>query len=321
MHDHLFKNHPDAKRRKLNVLPENPEKRQEGQAVGPGRFPKWLHRKMPAGNALWKTQDILAENRLPTVCEEAKCPNLLECWSKKTATFLAMGNTCTRNCGFCDIGFSASPNPLDPDEPKRLAQSVKELGLQHVVITMVARDDLPDGGAKQLAAIMRFVRYENPGVTLEVLTSDFSGNEKALRLVLDEKPEIFNHNIETVRVLTPRVRHRATYERTLTLLKNAKNYAENCVIKSGLMLGLGENEDEVKETLADLNEAGCQIVTLGQYLQPNRQKLRVKAFITPEQFAAYAEYGKSIGINHVYAGPFIRSSYNAAAVFKMMSQK
>ncbi len=303
------------RKRRLNVLPENPDAKEEGKAVGPGRFPKWLHRKLPSGNALWKTQGILSEKRLPTVCEEAKCPNLLECWSKKTATFLAMGSTCTRNCGFCDIDFASNPKPLAPDEPLRLAESVKELGLKHVVITMVARDDLPDGGAAHLAAIIRAIREKSPTSSIEVLTSDFFGNPEALQTVLDEKPEIFNHNIETVRTLTPRVRHRATYERTLEILRSVRTYSPNCFVKSGLMVGLGESESEVQQTLQDLHDVGCQIVTIGQYLQANRKKLRVKSFVTPEQFESYAAYGKSIGIKHIYSGPFVRSSYNAASLF------
>ncbi len=315
MSDSRFENTPHVRRRRLNVLPDNPDVKEAGKAVGPGRFPQWLHRKLPKGNALWKTQNVLSESRLPTVCEEAKCPNLLECWSKKTATFLAMGNACTRNCGFCDIDFAANPRPLEPDEPLRLAESAKALGLKHVVITMVARDDLTDGGAAHLAAIIRALREKSPESTVEVLTSDFFGSEDALRTILNEKPEIYNHNIETVRELTPRVRHRATYDRTLNLLHSASRFAPGCFIKSGLMVGLGETDIQVKETIRDLHEAGCQIITIGQYLQPNRQKLRVKRFVTPAQFAEYAAYGKSIGVRHIYSGPFVRSSYNAAALF------
>jgi lipoic acid synthetase len=302
--------------KKLNILPDNPDQEDPNKAVGLGRFPKWLHRKLPSGNALWETQTILNAQRLPTVCEEAKCPNLLECWSKKTATFLAMGKECTRNCGFCDIQFSAAPKPLEEDEPRRLADSVQQLQLKHVVITMVARDDLPDGGASHLIKIIEAVRARQPGTTVEILTSDFNGNEVSLATVLSARPEIFNHNIETVRALTPRVRHRATYDRTLACLRFCRNHAPKVLVKSGLMVGLGESEDEIKETIRDLHETGCQIITIGQYLQPNRHKLRVKAFISPEQFANYAAYGKSLGIKHMYCGPFVRSSYNAAAVFE-----
>lgn len=304
------------KKTRLNILPENPENPSEKKAVGLGRFPKWLHRKLPKGNSLWQTHRVLEENRLPTVCEEAKCPNILECYSKKTATFLAMGKQCTRACGFCDIDFSAKPKPLEEDEPERLAQSVRTLGLAHVVITMVARDDLEDGGAAHLAKIIQEVRKQNPGSTVEVLTSDFCGNENSLDCVLEARPEIFNHNIETVRALSPRVRHKATYDRTLSLLRYVREKGKNLFVKSGIMVGLGETHDQVRETIRDLYEAGCHIITIGHYLQPNRHKLRVKQFITPENFEEYAHYGRSIGVPHVYAGPFVRSSYNAELFLK-----
>lgn len=305
--------------KRLNVLPENPEQKDPQKAVGPGRFPSWLHRKLPEGNALWQTQQVLNEHRLPTVCEEAKCPNLLECWSKKTATFLAMGKECTRNCGFCSIDFSVKPKPLDPEEPKKLAYSANQLGLKHVVITMVARDDLPDGGSSHLASIIEEVRKQNPKITVEILTSDFLGRFESLETVLKSKPEIFNHNIETVRSLTPRVRHKATYERTLSILNFASKQAPTIYIKSGFMVGLGETEEEIRETLHDLYLAGCQIVTIGQYLQPDRNKLRVKTFIPQESYQGWVDYGQSIGIKHVYAAPFVRSSYNAASLFTKMS--
>lgn len=310
-----FDDSPKVKGRRLNILPDNPDTADLSKAVALGRFPKWLHRKLPKGNTLWKTHGVLNEHLLPTVCEEAKCPNLLECYSKKTATFLVMGKECTRACGFCDIDFSAKPTPLEEDEPERIAESVRELGLKHVVVTMVARDDLPDGGASHLAKIITSVRTQNPGVTVEVLSSDFAGNEASIDTILSAKPEIFNHNIETVRSLTPRVRHRATYERTLSLLRYVHEKGEHILAKSGFMVGLGETENEVKETIGDLYEAGCTIITIGQYLQPNRHKLRVKSFVTPQQFEAYVQYGKQIGVKHVYSGPFVRSSYNAAAIF------
>lgn len=302
--------------KKLNVLPNNIQEEAPTQPVSLGRFPKWLHRKLPVGNALWETQKIINSQRLPTVCEEAKCPNLLECWSKKTATFLAMGKQCTRNCGFCSIDFSKQPKALEADEPHRLAASVKELGLKHVVITMVARDDLSDGGASHLATIIETVRSVNPQVTIEILTSDFNGNLTSLDVILKAYPAVFNHNIETVRSLTPRVRHKATYDRTLLLLRTIHEKAPHVLVKSGLMVGLGETEDEVKETIGDLKEAGCQIITIGQYLQPDPRKLRVKAFVHPDQFEAYASYGKALGVRHMFCGPFVRSSYNAAAVFE-----
>lgn len=306
---------PKVKPNRLNILPPNPEQRADESVVGPGRFPSWLHRKLPEGVNLWKTGDVLTQNRLHTVCEEARCPNLLECWSKKTATFLVMGKACTRNCGFCDIDFSKAPKELELDEPERVADSVKQLGLKHVVITMVARDDLEDGGASHLAKVIHAIKETTPNSTIEVLTSDFSGNLEALQCVLDAKPDIFNHNMETVRELTHRVRHKATYDRSLRILKYVK---ENSTIltKSGVMLGLGETEAQVQQTLNDLQSIGVTIVTMGQYLQPNRNKLLVKAFVTPDQFKEYELYGQSIGIPHMYCGPFVRSSYNAAEVFQ-----
>ena len=306
MKDERFASAPSVKSRRLNVLPENPDK----GAIG--RFPSWLHRKMPEGNSLWSTHDAI--DCLPTVCEEAKCPNLLECWSAKTATFLALGKECTRNCGFCDINFDAHPAIPDENEPMRIADSAKKLGLKHVVVTMVARDDLPDGGAAHIAAIIHEVKKI---ATIEVLTSDFSGNERALEVVLDAKPDIFNHNIETVERLTSRVRHKAQYERTLRLLQKASQ--SQTLTKSGLMVGLGEEIFEVEKTIEDLYNAGCRIITIGQYLQPNRRKLRVKSFVTPKQFEEFAAYGKKIGVPFVYAGPFVRSSYNAAAVFEALN--
>ncbi len=303
---------------KLNILPPNPEEKDSDKAVGPGRFPSWLHRKLPQGSNLWKTGEILNQNRLHTVCEEAKCPNLLECWSKKTATFLVMGKECTRNCGFCDIDFSKTPKPIEMDEPQRVAESVKLLGLKHVVITMVARDDLPDGGAAHIARIVAAIRKEIPDTTIELLTSDFRGSQDSLDIILESEPDIFNHNIETVRELTPRVRHKATYERTLEVLDYIKKHAKNSqlMVKSGIMVGLGEVEIQVKETIKDLHQVGCSIITIGQYLQANRHKLLVKSFVTPEQFKAYEEYGYSIGIPYMYCGPFVRSSYNANLVLK-----
>ncbi|MCH9634105.1 MAG: Lipoyl synthase [Chlamydiae bacterium] len=297
-----------------NILPPNPEANLSDGAVGPGRFPSWLHRPLPQGSLLSKTHDILKKGQLPTVCEEAKCPNLLECFSKKTATFLAMGKDCTRNCGFCDIDHLKNPPPLDPKEPEKIAEASKRLGLKHIVITMVARDDLEDGGASHLAKIIRAIKKNLPDATVEVLTSDFEGNKAALDTIIEAQPKIFNHNIETVRDWTPRVRHKATYDRTLEVLSYVKSKAPHVWVKSGIMVGLGEVDSQVEETLRDLKQAGCDIVTIGQYLQPNRKKLRVKAFITPDQFNHYTQFGQDLGIKSMYCGPFVRSSYNADLV-------
>lgn len=305
----IFSITPEVRKSRLPLLPPNPEQKDPESAVGPGRFPSWLHRRLPEGGTLFKTGALLEKNRLHTVCEEARCPNLLECFSRKTATFLAMGSACTRNCGFCSIDFAAKPQALDPDEPARIAESVKTLGLKHVVITMVARDDLEEGGATHLCKIVDRVRKENPESTIELLTSDFQGSRDAWLQAASCRPEIFNHNIETVRRLSPRVRHKATYERTLQFLRFLSS--QGLTVKSGLMVGLGETEEEVQESLRDLKEAGCSIVTIGQYLQPAKNKLLVKSFVSPETFENYREYGLKIGLRSVFAGPFVRSSYHA----------
>jgi lipoyl synthase len=301
---------------KPNKLPINPESYSSSQLLG--RFPSWLHRKLPRGSNLSHTQKILSQHRLNTVCEEAKCPNRFECYSNHTATFLALGKQCTRNCGFCDIDFSKSPKQPEVDEPNRIALCTQELGLKHVVITMVARDDLIDKGASHMAAIIRQIRIECKEVTVEVLTSDFSEDYTAIDLLLKEQPDIFNHNLETVEALTPRVRHKATYLRSLNILSYVKQSHKTQFIKSGLMVGLGETPEQVKKAIDDLKIAGCDIITIGQYLQANRKKLLVKEFITPEQFQKYADYGREIGIKQMFCGPFVRSSYHAHEVKELM---
>jgi lipoic acid synthetase len=283
------------------------------------RFPKWLHLPIFKGETLFSTEEVLKEYRLNTVCEEAKCPNRFECFSKKTATFLLLGKECTRACGFCEIDFSKTPKPPEEDEPQRVALSVKKLGLKHVVLTMVARDDLEDGGAFHVAKVIRAIRLENQNTTIEVLTSDFQGDTKSLDTILAEKPEIFNYNIETTRRLTPSVRHKATYERTLFILNYLSSSKLTMFVKSGIMVGLGESDEEVKETITDLKSAGVDIITIGQYLRPSRKKLAVKSFISPETFKMYEEFGKSIGVSHLYSGPFVRSSHNAEQIFERLT--
>jgi len=302
---------------KPNKLPINPESYSSSQM---GRFPSWLHRKLPRGSNLSHTQEILARHRLNTVCEEAKCPNRFECYSNHTATFLALGKQCTRNCGFCDIDFSKNPKQPEVDEPSRIALCTQELGLKHVVITMVARDDLIDKGASHMAAIIRQIRIGCKEVTVEVLTSDFSEDYASIDLLLQEQPDIFNHNLETVEALTPRVRHKATYLRSLNILSYVKQSHKAQFIKSGLMVGLGETPEQVKRAIDDLKTAGCDIITIGQYLQANRKKLLVKEFITPEQFQKYADYGREIGIKQMFCGPFVRSSYHAHEVKNLMTK-
>ncbi len=301
---------------KINRLPENPDQGDLTSALHVGRFPRWLHREVPKGAELARTQQVLRKHGLNTVCEEAKCPNRMECYAKKTATFLVLGKECTRACGFCDIAHAQNPSLPDPHEPLQVARSVQELGLTHVVITMVARDDLPDGGASHLCEIMRQVRSLSPECTLEVLTSDFAGNKEALDLVLGERPEIFNYNVETIRRLTPKVRHKATYDRTLEVLSQAKQSHKAQWIKSGIMVGLGETFEEIKETMRDLKEVGCDIITIGQYLQASPKKLKVTSFISPDQFQEWEQYGREIGVGHVYAGPFVRSSHNAKEILE-----
>lgn len=300
---------------KLALLPQNADPQSRGH------FPSWLHRSLPKGEGLLFTGEVVSQKRLHTVCEEARCPNLFECWSRKTATFLAMGKECTRACGFCSIQFSKEPKALEEDEPLRIAESVSELGLKHVVITMVARDDLPDGGALHMKKIVEVIRRHNPHTTIELLTSDFAGNKTAWDTIIEAEPEIFNYNIETVRELTPRVRHKASYERTLELLHYISSHKKSTSlkVKSGLMVGLGETVEQVKVTITDLHAQGVAIVTIGQYLQPKQGKLLVKEFVTPEQFKSFADFGHAIGIPYMYCGPFIRSSYNADEIVKAVT--
>lgn len=295
---------------RLNILPENPEQEKKG------RFPSWLHIKPPKGENIFQTNLILEKYNLNTVCEEAKCPNRLECFSKKTATFMACGKTCTRACSFCEIDFSKTPKMPDPQEPEKIAHSALDLGLNHVVITMVARDDLEDQGSSHIANCIQALKTIAPHVTIEVLTSDFSGKKELLDIVLNQKPHIFNHNIETIERLSPKIRHKAEYQKTLSVLKHAKDSQKTVFVKSGLMVGLGETIDEVKQTLVDLHSVGCDIVTIGQYLQASQRKILVKEFVNPETFKLWEDFGKEIGLKHVYSGPFVRSSYNAESVFK-----
>jgi len=284
-------------------------------------LPAWLHRNLPGKIEYSVTDNLISEKRLSTVCEEAKCPNRFECYSKKTATFLLLGKMCTRACGFCEIGFSKAPPLPDPEEGDKVAQSVKALGLTHTVLTQVARDDLEDGGASFIVDIIAKIRALNPGCTIEVLTSDFAGNLNALDVIFSAKPDIFNYNIETVHRLTPKVRHKATYARTLETLSRAKQMLPESFIKSGIMLGLGEMDHEIDQTLIDLCNIGVDIVTMGQYLQPSKKKLLVKSYITPEKFKEWKIRGEAIGIPFVYAGPYIRSSYNASEIFSTLSKQ
>ncbi len=275
------------------------------------RLPAWLKVPLPSSSVFTRTRLLLSDLRLHTVCESAKCPNHWECWSRGTATFMIAGDRCTRACGFCAVD-TAKPLPLESDEPQRVAEATRRMGLQHVVITAVARDDLNDGGAEHFRKTIEAVRTLNPGITIEVLVPDFLERSWAIDLVLAAKPEIYNHNVETVRRLTPAVRHRATYDRSLAVLKLAKERAQAPLhTKSGLMLGLGETREEILQALQDLRSAQVDIVTLGQYLQPTLRHLHVQAFIAPEVFTELKREAEAMGFLHVASGPLVRSSYHA----------
>ncbi|MGA2245853.1 MAG: lipoyl synthase [Verrucomicrobiota bacterium] len=275
------------------------------------RLPDWLRIKLPTSDTFAQTRSLLEELKLHTVCESAKCPNHWECWDKGTATFMIAGDRCTRACGFCAVS-TAKPLPLEADEPLRVAEAARRMKLKHVVITAVARDDMADGGAAHFRQTIEAVRELSPHTVIEVLVPDFQDRDASIETVLAANPHIFNHNLETVRRLTPSVRHRATYDRSLSVLKKVKaKRGQSIHTKSGLMLGLGETENEIMVALEDLRAARCDILTLGQYLQPTLKHLPVVEFVAPEQFDALGRVARSLGFVHVAAGPMVRSSYHA----------
>ena len=275
------------------------------------RLPEWLRITLPTSDTFARTRSLLDELKLHTVCESAKCPNHWECWSKGTATFMIAGDRCTRACGFCAVN-TAKPLALEADEPARVAEAAARMKLKHVVITAVARDDLKDGGADHFRQTVELVRERSPGIIIEVLVPDFNDSDASIDIVLNARPRIFNHNLETVRRLTPAVRHRATYNRSLAVLKKAKaKGGPSMYTKSGLMLGLGETLEEVVVAMEDLRAANCDILTLGQYLQPTLKHLPVKEFVNPEQFTALGHVAGQLGFVHVASGPMVRSSYHA----------
>ncbi|PYJ08456.1 MAG: lipoyl synthase [Verrucomicrobia bacterium] len=275
------------------------------------RLPAWLRRQLPATESFARMRALLDELKLHTVCQSARCPNHWECWSKGTATFMIAGDHCTRACRFCAV-TTAKPLALEADEPARVAEATRRLRLKHVVVTAVARDDLPDGGADHFRRTIEAVRALNPATIIEVLTPDFDGREASIETVLAAQPHIFNHNLETVRRLTPSVRWRATYERSLAVLQQVKlSRGATIYTKSGLMLGLGETEAELFTAMADLRRVGCDILTLGQYLQPTLQHLPVVEFVSPDKFQAYGQHARQIDFVHVASGPMVRSSYHA----------
>src|SRR6185503_14205419 len=275
------------------------------------RLPEWLRIKLPTMDTFARTRGLLDELKLHTVCESAKCPNHWECWSKGTATFMIAGDRCTRACGFCAVS-TARPFALEADEPARVAEATRRMRLKHVVITAVARDDLPDGGAEHFRQTIEAVRGANPGIVIEVLVPDFLDRDASIDTVLSANPEIYNHNLETVRRLTPSVRSRATYERSLSVLGKVKaKRGDSIYTKSGIMLGLGETETEILTAMEDLRRVGCDILTLGQYLQPTRAHLPVVEFIAPVKFNEYGRRAKEMGFVHTASGPLVRSSYHA----------
>ena len=275
-----------------------------------GAKPPWLKIRVRTSPELERVQRIVREEKLHTVCSSASCPNLSECWSRGTATFMIGGDQCTRRCGFCDVA-TGRPEALDPFEPARIAKAVDQLGLKFAVVTCVARDDLADGGAAQMAATVRAIRRRCPGTGIEVLIADYQGDERALRAVLDANPDVLNHNLETVARLQRRVRPAASYERSLTVLRRAGELRPDIPTKSGLILGMGERDDEIEQALADLRAAGVTLLTMGQYLRPSADHLPVDRYVTPAQFDAFAARARALGFREVAAGPLVRSSYHA----------
>jgi lipoyl synthase len=273
--------------------------------------PEWIKVRLPSNPVFFSTKALISDLRLHTVCESAQCPNRWECWSQGTATFMIAGERCTRACGFCAVQ-TAKPFALDPDEPARVAEAIRRMKLKHVVITAVARDDLVDGGANHFAETIRAIRGIDAEIVIEVLTPDFNGKEHSLRLVLEPRPDIFNHNLETVERLTPFVRSRAKYRLSLEVLRRAKCLDQGAVTKSGLMLGLGETETELFQAMDDLRESYVQVLTLGQYLRPSPNHLPVVEYIRPAAFKFYKEVAEQKGFEYVASGPLVRSSYHAA---------
>lgn len=289
----------------------------DGASGGAGRverLPAWLTVRAPNLDSLARMKPYVAQMGLHTVCQSAMCPNQGECYSRGTATFMILGDICSRACRFCAVG-KGTPGPLDPQEPRRVAEAVRGLGLRHAVITSVTRDDLPDGGAAVFSETIALLRELAPGTTVEVLVPDFGGSEAALRAVLDATPDVINHNVETAPRLYPTVRPQAEYQRSLELLRRAKALVPEGVTKSGLMVGLGESAEEVTAVMEDLRAVGCDMLTIGQYLRPSRRHLEVVEYITPAQFGEYQTLGEAMGFAAVASAPLVRSSWHAAEAF------
>lgn len=274
------------------------------------RKPEWIKIKLTTGENYTEIKNMMRSKTLHTVCEEARCPNIYECWANRTATFMILGDICTRACRFCAVN-TGMPTELDLQEPERVAESAEQMGLKHCVVTSVARDDLQDGGAMIFAETVKAIRRRLPFCSVEVLIPDFMGNEDALRVVMDAKPDILNHNVETVERLSDRVRAKAKYDRTLELLRRAKEMQPQIPTKSSIMLGVGEEWDEILKTMDDLRAVDCNILTIGQYLQPTKKHLNVEKYYHPDEFAKLKEEGMKRGFSHVESGPLVRSSYHA----------
>ena len=276
--------------------------------------PPWIKVRLPSNPVFFSTKALISDLRLHTVCESAQCPNRWECWSQGTATMMIAGDRCTRACGFCAV-TTAKPFALETDEPERVAEAVRRMKLKHVVITAVARDDLEDGGANHFGRTIEAIREMDPSVIVEVLVPDFHARDWCIQIVLNAGPDIYNHNMETVERLTPLVRSRAKYKTSLQVLRRAKELSfgsRSVVTKSGIMLGLGETEPEIVQTMDDLREVGCEVLTMGQYLRPTPKHLPVMEYIAPDQFDYYGEIARTKGFTHVASGPLVRSSYHAA---------
>ena len=291
--------------------------RRDAEPIVHGQKPKWLRAKMPSGSGYSSTRDIVHTHRLSTVCEESMCPNIGECWNAGTATIMVLGSVCTRACRFCAVDTGNPKGWLDHEEPLNTGKAVKLMGLTYVVITSVDRDDLEDGGAAHYAACVREIKRLNPGTAVEALTPDFNGNKKHVELVVDSGLEVFAQNVETVKRLTHPVRDpRAGYEQTIDVLRHAKQHRPDVLTKTSLMLGLGEEDDEIMQTMQDLRAANVDIVTLGQYLRPTKNHLAVERYVTPDEFDAYRQKGLAMGFLEVVSGPMVRSSYRAEQVLQ-----
>ncbi len=294
------------------ALPSNPHRSRR-------RLPAWLKRPLPGGRGFARTKGIIARSRIATVCRDARCPNLTECWSKHTATFMILGHRCTRRCRYCSVE-TGRPQAPDPDEPQRLAGAVEELGLLHAVITAVARDDLPDEGAGHFARCIAAIRARSPRTSVEVLPADLHARRELVRIICDARPDVYNHNIEMVERLTPVLRPQGDYRRSLEVLQIVREIGPGIITKSGLMLGLGETWNEVLHTFDDLRAVGCAVLTIGQYLAPTSRHVPIARFYSPEEFVELAERARECGFLSVESAPFVRSSYNAAEVFAAIKQ-